>query len=57
MSLEEVVKDVDYDTLKSAYEIFKKLSTCNSCKSKDNYCGFAPGLGEPVRYNCPFFLR
>lgn len=56
------------DHYKSAYENLSKRNadlhvwlgekmkkTCNTCEIQ-NICQYAPGWGEPVRWNCPHFV-
>lgn len=46
-------------SVSNCYDLYKRLlelGTCNDCeKVKD--CEYAPGWGQPVRYNCPFYER
>ena len=30
---------------------------CNNCSQLNSQCRYAPGWGEQVRYNCPFYGR
>ena len=30
---------------------------CNSCAMLHSQCRYAPGIGEQVRYNCPFYSQ
>ena len=30
---------------------------CNNCSQLNSQCRYAPGWGEQVRYNCPFYER
>ena len=30
---------------------------CNNCSQLNSGCRYAPGWGEQVRYNCPFYGR
>ncbi len=38
----------------NAFVLAHTEKTCNSCTSQTGY-PYAPGWGEPVRWNCPFF--
>ena len=51
-----VIMNVEYaaDVLKS-YKNITESGDCNVCGNKG--CGYAPKLGDMVRYNCPFFTR
>ncbi len=41
---------------KSAFNILKDLSTCNTCRNH-GVCPMERGLGEKVRYDCFFFIK
>lgn len=30
---------------------------CNDCALQNSQCRYAPGWGEQVRYNCPFYSK
>lgn len=36
------------------YDVLKKHHSCNDCGSMKD-CKYSPGIGNPVRYNCPHF--
>lgn len=52
--LDKAISDVAciLDNLILLREI-QKTGDCNTCKNRD--CGYAPKLGQMVRYNCPFY--
>ena len=55
--LDDAIKDVRYilDVL-VAYSEMVESGCCNDCKKKSE-CEYCPGLGQLVRYNCPFYER
>jgi len=52
--LNNTISDIEY-ILHSLVLLREIQSTgdCNVCKNKD--CGYRPGWGQIVRYNCPFY--
>lgn len=55
--LDNTISDVAYilDTL-MAYRNIVDSGDCNRCGKKKS-CGYAPKIGQLVRYNCPFYKR
>ena len=55
--LDKVIGDVAYivDSLMALRNIHE-TGCCNNCKRKKE-CGYAPEIGQMVRYNCPFYER
>ena len=43
------------DTLQVFVACIGLLPTCNECANKD--CGYRPGWGDTVRYNCPHYIH
>lgn len=42
------------DSLQYFVDFIGNLPCCNTCGYQD--CGYKPGLGETIRYNCPFYI-
>lgn len=40
------------DCMEMANEL-QEMNNCNNCGAR-KYCQYAPELGKPVRWNCPF---
>lgn len=55
--LDDVISNVAYilDSLRCLRNIYES-GDCNRCARK-NECGYAPKVGQLVRYNCPFYLK
>ena len=55
--LDETIADVGYilDVLTTFRRIVQS-GCCNNC-NKRRTCGYDPGIGQLVRYNCPFYVR
>ena len=55
--LDETISTVAYilDTL-MAYRNIVETGDCNRCGRKKE-CGYIPGPGQMVRYNCPFYEK
>lgn len=55
--LDKAIGDVAYiiDSLMALRRIYE-TGCCNNCKRKKE-CGYAPKIGQMVRYNCPFYER
>lgn len=53
--LKDIILDTRYvlECLVSLDKI-QSLGNCNNC-NLSNRCKYAPELGDPVRYNCPFY--
>ena len=53
-NLNKVISNVAYilDSLTLLRQI-QQAGDCNICKNRD--CGYAPKVGQMVRYNCPFY--
>lgn len=54
--LDDTISNVAYilDTLIAYRNIIESGGHCNACAIK-NSCRYAPKLGQPIRYNCPFY--
>ena len=37
-------------------DAMKKLPTCNDCGDRGS-CSYRPAWGDPVRYNCPLWIK
>jgi len=44
------------ESLLAFVDMIGELATCNDCGRKRT-CEYKPGLGETVRYNCPFYTE
>jgi len=58
--LDKTIGDVKYilDCLLALRDI-SRTGNCNECERRRGLgvCDYAPGIGYPARYNCPFFER